>query len=210
MTRLRSLRKWWIGGALALLIIGGAAVAVSWLVKTYGPAFTRERVEAGLSAALGRPVTVERVELSPWLGYVTVEGVTIAGATSEEPPLLRLRRIDVGVGLASLWRRRLFVSRVILDGPEVRLDSNDSGGAPLVLPDPIPASFAVGPITIELGRIEVRNGHVIIRVGPPPGTLALQGLEGSARPEGGAAIVKLAVTTMRLVAPSFDETVLAI
>jgi hypothetical protein len=204
------LRKWWIGGSLALLIIGGAAVAVSWLVKTYAPAFTRERVEAGLSGALGRPVTVGRIELSPWLGYLTVEGVTIAGATPEEPPLLRLRRIDVGIGIASLWRRRLYISRVILDGPELRLDANGAGGAALVLPDPIPVSFAVGPITIELGTIEVRNGHVVVRVGPPPGTLALHGLEGSAWPEGGGAAVKLALTTLRVVMPPFDETVQAI
>ena len=51
--------RWWQVTLLAALAAAVLVVAASWaIVRVYGPAFTRERVEALLSEALEQPVRV--------------------------------------------------------------------------------------------------------------------------------------------------------
>ena len=210
MTRLRARHWWWAALLLAVVVIVGGGLAISRFIEAHAPAFTRDRVEAALTAALGRPVRVEQVELHPWRGRVAVHGVTIPDPAASAPPLLRLRRAEVRVGIASLWRGELFVSRVILEGPDIVLAGDTEEGAAFALPEPVPDHFAVGPLTIGLGRIEIVEGRVIVRALRAGRTIELQGLHGTVRPEGGAAGVSFALASARVVAPPLDETLEAL
>ena len=64
----------WTGVAL----IGVAAAAVL-AATALGPAISRARIEAGLSAALGRPVRVGTVHLQPWLLRLALRDVELYG-----------------------------------------------------------------------------------------------------------------------------------
>ncbi|MEZ0336297.1 MAG: hypothetical protein ACAI18_20075, partial [Gemmatimonadales bacterium] len=77
MTRLRARHWWWAVGLLILAVTVGGGLVLSRFIEAHAPAFTRERVEAALSAALGRPVQIEGIELHPWRGRAAVYGVTI-------------------------------------------------------------------------------------------------------------------------------------
>lgn len=73
-----------------------------------GPWLARERLETELSAALGRPVRVERVAVELWRARVLLDGIAVAaGPGWEDGTLLQAPRLVIGVRLASLWRREL-------------------------------------------------------------------------------------------------------
>src|SRR5580765_4913527 len=104
--------RWWQVVLVTALAVVGIVLAASWVIlRVYGPAFTRERVEALLSQALGQPARVGAEHLRPWLGRVSLVDLhVIRGATPHEGVLLRVRTIDVSVDIASLWRRELTLS----------------------------------------------------------------------------------------------------
>ena len=92
-------------GLLAIALIGSWAI-----VRLYGPAFTRERVEALLGEALGQPVRVGAVRLRPLLGRVSLQQLQIdARPGSPDDLQARAVAIDVSLDIASLWRRQLTV-----------------------------------------------------------------------------------------------------
>ena len=65
--------RWWRAALLTALAVVGLVLAASWVIlRVYGPAFTRERVEAALSEALGQPAHVGAVHLRPWRGRVSL------------------------------------------------------------------------------------------------------------------------------------------
>jgi hypothetical protein len=111
--------RWWRVTLLAAVGVLGAVVAVSWvLVRVWGPTFTRERVEALLSEALGQPVRVGAVRLEPWRLRLSVADLDVPGTP---PGALRLSAaaIDVHLDIASLWRREITLSARVTD---LRLD----------------------------------------------------------------------------------------
>ena len=170
-----------------LTVLGVVAVALvtSWaIVRLYGPAFTRERVEALLTEALGQPTRLGAVRLRPLLGRVTLEDLEIAPRpTPPEGLRLRAAAIDVKLDIASLWRRQLTVSAIARD---LRLDFTvpaTSGGAPP--PFPLPESFDAGPVRIGIGRVGIEGGHLMIRMPEPAMVLEIADPDVTARPAGG-------------------------
>ena len=91
-----------------------------------------ERV-AGIAArhaesALGREVRIDRVsiDLFPAPG-VALEGVAIAGASSDAPPLATVRRAVLRIKLLPLFARRVVVDAVTLDSPRMLVVVDTSG-----------------------------------------------------------------------------------
>ncbi len=70
--------RWWHAALFAVLAVVGIVLVGSWaIVRLYGPAFTRERVEALLSEALGQPARVGAVHLRPWRGRVSLQDLEV-------------------------------------------------------------------------------------------------------------------------------------
>src|SRR5262245_58480951 len=109
--------------ALVLLVLVAGLVAGTWLAaKRYGPALARERIESALAAALGRAVTVERVDLEPWRGRVVIAGIRVApDPGSGDPHLVSIGRVEAHVGIASLWQRRLVLRRLAAEDVDARV-----------------------------------------------------------------------------------------
>ena len=83
--------RWWQVVLVTALAVVGIVLAASWvIVRVYGPAFTRERVEALLSEALGQPARVGAVHLRPWRGRVSLVDLDVLPrATPPDGVLLR-------------------------------------------------------------------------------------------------------------------------
>jgi autotransporter translocation and assembly factor TamB len=175
--------RWWRAALVAVLALFGLVLAASWvIVRVFGPAFTRERVETLLSDALGQPAHVGAVRLTPWRGRLSLVDLDVPGA----PPdgvLLRAAAIHVNVDIASLWRRELTVSAVATD---LRLDMavprTEGTGVSIF---PLPRHFAVGPLRVGIGRIRINGGHATIRAPEARLTIEIQGADITARPVAG-------------------------
>ena len=190
--------RWWQVTLLAALAAVGMVAMASWvIVRVYGPAFTRERVEALLSEALEQPVRVGAVRLQPWRGRASLLDLDVPAR--ETPPgsvLLRATSIDVDVDIASLWRRQLTVSVLATDlrfEMAVPQTKASSGGI-----FPLPRHFEVGPLRVSIGRIRVTGGRAVIRDPEAGMTIEAAGADVTGRPDEGDLDVAGRLDTLRL------------
>src|SRR5262249_18000756 len=177
-------RRWRVAGYAtgALLLVVVALAIGSWVVvRVWGPELARERLEPVLSAALGRPTRVERVGVQPWLGRVVVEGVTVAALPGEAAPhFLTLRRLEANLGVSSLWRRRLVLRSVKLDGLDLRMVPGE-GPALREIPM-LPEVVQAGPLEIELGPFDLRRGRFVYDDAARATRIEASGLAATLRP----------------------------
>ena len=188
--------RWWRAALLAALAVLGVVLAASWvIVRVYGPAFTRERVEAWLTEALGQRARVGAVRLIPWRGRLSLIDLDVPG-TPPDGVLVRAAAIDVSVDIASLWCRQLILSAVATD---LRLDMavprTEATGVRLF---PLPRYFEVGPLRVGIGRIRVKGGHATIREPDAGVTIEVRGADVTARPAAGDLDVAGWLETLRV------------
>jgi autotransporter translocation and assembly factor TamB len=179
--------------ALVLLVAAGTMLAA----RLWGPELARERVEAALTAALGRETHVERVDIEPWRGRVVVTGVTAPARPGEPGPhVLTLPRVEANLGISSLWHRRVVLRSIRLD--DLDLFVGDTEGPPLRELPILPEVVRAGPLEIALGPIELRRGRLVYEDRSAGMRVAARGLAGSARPGRQATAVTVAAEEITL------------
>lgn len=189
--------------AVGLLFL--AAGAGGWLLANrYGEALARERIQAALAGALRRPVSLERVELNPWLLRAHVYGLRAEG---REPgaPLLQLGHGRVRVAASSLWRGQVTLA-ALLEDLTVRIEPEAAGdpSGPLAVPA-IPESVDVGPVTVGIAEVRVVRGRVIYAP-PADGRVEVQGLQARVAPVAGRLRVAARAEAVHLGLASRQET----
>ncbi|HEY1391843.1 MAG TPA: hypothetical protein VFV25_00605, partial [Methylibium sp.] len=85
-----------IGSVLAVLALAWTLVVGWWL-----PGFLQPRIEAAASEALGAPLKIERLQISPWALEARVQGLRLG---PEAAPWLRLAELRADISSESLWR----------------------------------------------------------------------------------------------------------
>ena len=100
--------------AAALLALG----IVSWLAV---PPLLKWQVQLRLSEALGRSVTIGKVDFKPWALELAVGDLVIGGAAPAAEPLLKVARLRADLSLSSLLRRAPVIEALELDAPQLRL-----------------------------------------------------------------------------------------
>jgi hypothetical protein len=143
---------------LALLLIVGTGLAV----RAWGPELARDRMEAALTATLGREAHVGRVDIEVWHGRVVLSGVTVAARPEEPGPnVVVLPRAEARIGVSSLWRRRLVLRWVRLDDVELAIAGGSGAGDVTLREIPmLPDVVRAGPVDVELGTLEMRRGRI--------------------------------------------------
>jgi len=111
---------------IPLLLIVAAAFAVHRYIDAD---HFRPMLESGLSAALGRTVTIGSLNLSITSGTITASGISVSDDPSfGAEPFLRAESLRVGVELQPLvFSRELNITSVQIDQPEIRLLRDSSG-----------------------------------------------------------------------------------
>ncbi|MBP2672186.1 MAG: AsmA family protein, partial [candidate division NC10 bacterium] len=159
----RWLRRRWIvclvvGGAL----LAGLALAAALLLRAYAPSLSRERLEAALSEGLGRPVRIESVVLSLWLARAEIGNLRVEPGPGEgTEPILRVGRVEIRVGISSLWRRQIVLSTIRLQDVGLRVIASDRKASPPSLD--VPDTLEFGPVTVRIGSVRIERARVVYR-----------------------------------------------
>jgi AsmA protein len=113
-----------LGIIIALLIVIILALPFLINVNTFRP-----RIEAELTNALGRKVTVGNLSLSLWSGSLTADDIAIADDPSfSNSPFIRAKALGVGVEMIPLiLSKTLHVTELTLSQPQVSLLRDRSG-----------------------------------------------------------------------------------
>src|SRR5262245_44128177 len=175
--------RWWRVVLFTTLALVGLVLAASWIIlRVWGPAFTREHVETLLSEALGEPVHLGAVHLRPWRLQVALADLDVPGRS---PGRVRLRvaAFDVGIDIASVWRRQIILSGLATDlDLEMTVPGKEPSGPGIF---PLPEFFQVGPLRVGIGSMRVAKGHAVIRQAEPPLTIEVASADVTARPTAG-------------------------
>jgi hypothetical protein len=101
----------------ALLWVAGAVVLYTLAAGIVLPVAVLPRLESALSAAVGRPVSIRRVRIDPFLLAISLEGV--AADDPDGAPFLRCETLSLDLELSSLLRRAIVLREVRLSKPYV-------------------------------------------------------------------------------------------
>ncbi|MEO6743640.1 MAG: DUF748 domain-containing protein, partial [Caldimonas sp.] len=147
-------RLGWTAAALLLLMV------VAWLAL---PALLMWQLPPRLSEALGRPVTIGKIELTPWTLEVAANDVAIGGPGGAGEPLLTIARAHADLSISSLFRRVPVSEAIEIDAPVLRVarvsdghyDVDDLIARFAPRPDAPPAE----PARFALYNLQIRDGR---------------------------------------------------
>ncbi|WP_370679013.1 DUF748 domain-containing protein [Comamonas sp. GB3 AK4-5] len=99
-----------------------AAVLGLWMLAWLSfPWAARQLIEKHGSQALGRQLSVGKVEFSPWSMELTLRDVALAGADGQSEPQVSIARIYIDAELSSLLRWGPVADAIQVDSPHIRL-----------------------------------------------------------------------------------------
>lgn len=157
-----------IGIIVIVVVIGIVAIPFFIDVNQFRP-----RLEAELTGALGRPVTVGNLKLSVWSGTVEADNLAIADDPAfGKAPFLQAKSLGAGVELMPLiTSRKVNVTDIRIDQPEITLLQTPAGkwnyatlgasaGGKSAAPQPAASSSA--PLDLSVKLVKITNGRLTI------------------------------------------------
>jgi AsmA protein len=152
--------------AIALAILLVVLIALPFLIDVNR---FRPQIEAQLSTALGRKVTVGNLSLSLLSGSVKADNIEIADDPAfSKSPFITANSLKVGVELLPLiLSKQLNVTEITLEQPEITLlkaasgkwNFSSIGGAST---GNQPKSAGASPTNFSVGKLKVTNGKLIV------------------------------------------------
>jgi hypothetical protein len=159
-------RAWRLSAAALLLLLALAALgaAVTFLdPNDYKPQIIAAVQQAtGRTLSLGGPLRISR-SLWPTIEVMDVTLANLPGGT--RPDLARAERIQAQLSLPALLHRRIEISKLTLEGPNILFEF--VGGKPNWVFEPAADGqpFPSGPrVSIDIREAHVRNGMVTLRL----------------------------------------------
>jgi uncharacterized protein involved in outer membrane biogenesis len=153
-----------IFAGLVILLVVGVFIAISMVdVSQY-----KDDIIAAVEDTTGRDFNIDG-ELSMAISLVpkiVVEGVSFANADwGSQDNMLSVGRIEVEVALLALLTGNIQVNRLILDAPEIYLETNQDGTGNWVLDMP-PSESETGALPgLSIGRMQINNANLTYRDG---------------------------------------------
>lgn len=138
-------------------LVVGAGLALAWTVGVgvWLPGVLKPRVVEAAEQALGVPVALDELALSPWTLTARLGGLRIGEA---DAPVLRVQALEAQVSLASLWHRAPVLRRLRVEAAAVTLirEAPDRLNVSPILAR-LQAQAAAAPASDEPARFAVFN-----------------------------------------------------
>ena len=143
--------------ALLVLAMGGAWYAIS----TINPAQLTQLLSSSVKAATGRDLKIAgpvNLTIFPSIG-VKAEDVSLSNATwALGSDMIKLKQIDIGIGLLPLLSKRIEITRINLNGLDAHLQSNTEGRGNWVLAAPLAQGVTANANTDKPESAAPNNG----------------------------------------------------
>lgn len=161
------LQRWWGAQARRRLLWALTALATLWLLAwLLVPPLLKSQLEQRASQYLGRAVTVDRVDFTPWSMDLRLQGLRIAGSSPDQGPLLLVEAVRANAELSSVLRFAPVVDALHIDNPQLNITHQGGGRydiddvlAILLAPDdnPEPARFVLNDVQVKGGYIQFND-----------------------------------------------------
>jgi uncharacterized protein involved in outer membrane biogenesis len=148
-------RLGWTAAALLLLMV------IAWLAL---PALLLWQLPPRLSTALGRPVTIGKIEFTPWTLEVAASDVAIGGPPGTGEPQLQIGRAHADLSISSLVRRVPVIEAIEIDAPVLRVARLSDGHYDIddliARFAPQPAAAPSRPARFAIYNLQIRDGRL--------------------------------------------------
>jgi AsmA protein len=154
----------WVGIVLAVLIL--VVVSLPFLINVDQ---FRPTLQATLSSALGRQVSLGNLRLKILTGEVAADDLSVAEDPAfGKPAFLRAKSLQVGVEIwPFLFSRKLIVTGLNIEQPEIALVQAPSGdwnfsslGGKSKAAETAPAASTHAPLDLSVKLVQVSNGRL--------------------------------------------------
>jgi uncharacterized protein involved in outer membrane biogenesis len=108
-------------GIAACVIVSLGVVAALWVRQSLAGGRLDALVETQLSAMLGQPVSIDRMDIELFPRVAVGGGPVRIGAATTGAPALQIAHVRLVPRLESLWKRPLVIERIELDGFDVSI-----------------------------------------------------------------------------------------
>src|SRR5450631_1668417 len=170
------------GLKIAGIVLGVIVVAVIALPFGLNVNSFRPKLEAALTSAIGRPVTVGNLSLSILGETVSAQDIAIADDPAfSQQPFVRAKGLKVGVEILPLiFSKSLHVTELTLDNPQITIlrsasgtwnfSSLGGGSSPAatpasssnpVAPSPAPAATSTAP-NLAVKKLDIKDGQITV------------------------------------------------
>ncbi|PPE74106.1 AsmA family protein [Solimonas fluminis] len=155
MTQKRPRIRWTL--YVALLLLATLLLLGDWN-------WFRPLLERRASVALGRPVTVQNIDVD--LGRhprVVLDGIAVSNPEGfpADSRMAKVERLAIRINPWALWRRQIHLMDIQLDKPDADLRPGPDGKPNWQLPRR--ESGGGSPWVLEIDRLEIRGGHVLVK-----------------------------------------------
>ncbi len=124
------------------------------------PWFVKPKIESAVTAALGRPAMLGRLEFNPFTLRARLSDFSVADR-SPEHPLFRFDTMDVRLSPASLWKWAPVLDDVRLSRPRLELARSPDGAYNIQdIVDRPRATSSGAPPAFSINNIEIDDGSV--------------------------------------------------
>lgn len=140
--------------AAALLVVWGAA---EWILRSdWFEEKLRQEVQARAQQALGGVVEIGELDFDRPSFGVTIRELT-ARADTDQEPFLRLPEARVGLRIDSFWRGQASLQSLVLERPEMHLESGPGGIRNL----PVRSADTTSPFELGIRLVDIRDAVVV-------------------------------------------------
>ena len=174
-----------------LVVLAVAAVAV--LVATFDPNSYKPQIVAAVRSATGRELNIGgriglSISLQPTLEVSDVSFSNPPGFS--RPQMVTLHKLELQLALVPLLSKRIQIARLVLDQPDILLETDakgqsnwqfaSAGPAPAAPAAPSGTAAAAAPPTIALSSVRIEGGTIALRNAGQTTTLGLARLAATA------------------------------
>jgi len=168
-----------LGSILALIVVAILAIPLFLNADSF-----RARIESNLTSALGRKVTLGKLDLSVFSGSLVAQNATVADDPAfSTQPFLQATSVKINIEvLPFVISRQIHIQGFALDAPHITLlraangtwNYSSIGGASSAQPAAAPDKDAGSMIpNLTVGHVKVTNGQLTVAAEAAPGAASI-------------------------------------
>ena len=158
-------QKFLVGIAIAFLLYSIAGFMVL-------PVLLKNILEKKLTENLNRPVSIETIQVNPYVFKITVNNFQV-GSRDDDEHFIGFERLFVDLESASIFKRALVIKSLILSGPSINLaryKDSTYNFSDLIVSTDNKEEKESKPFLFSLNNIEIKNGSIVFADEPKEAT----------------------------------------
>lgn len=151
---------WTLAGIAALILIAVVGGLI-FLRSSYFQSYVLRKVSQEAQASTGAATQIQKADFSLSPLTARLYAITIHGTEGpNQPPLLRIDKLTVGVKIQSLVHKQFTLREILIEHPVVHVSTNRAGETNLPQPPPSQSQSQTSIFDLAIGHLQLTSGEL--------------------------------------------------